>query len=259
MAVQFNCPNVDSFGSNVVAWNWSFGDGATSTLQNPSHTYITAGTFAPSLIATNSLGSAVHGAGPSISAENPTVQFICKPEFGPIPLAVQFNCPGVDSSGSNIVTWNWSFGDGATSTLQNPSHTYTTAGTFVPALIATNYLGFAVSVSGPTIVASPSFATLYAFTAGNDGANPVAGLVLSGNNLYGTALYGGDAGNGTVFAVGTNGLNFTDLHGFSATDTNNFNSDGVNPAAGLVVSNGKIPWDGAVWRQFGRWHGVRRQ
>ena len=68
--VEFNCPGVDSSGSSIVKWNWSFGDGATSTLQNPSHTYTTAGTFAPSLIATNSLGGAVLGAGPSISLEN---------------------------------------------------------------------------------------------------------------------------------------------------------------------------------------------
>jgi uncharacterized repeat protein (TIGR03803 family) len=55
------------------------------------------------------------------------------------------------------------------------------------------------------------FAVLYSFTAGNydpnssltnsDGANPQAGLVLSGNSMYGTTSYGGNGGNGTVFSL----------------------------------------------------------
>lgn len=46
-----------------------------------------------------------------------------------------------------------------------------------------------------------TFTTLYAFTNGNDGAGPQAGLVWSGNMLYGTAAFGGNAGFGTVFAL----------------------------------------------------------
>ena len=88
---------------------------------------------------------------------------------------------------------------------------------------------FALSTNGT------GFATLYAFTGGNDGAYPVAGLILSGGTLYGTAQYGGSSGNGAVFAVGTNGVNFSGLYGFSATDTNGINSDGANPAAGVVI------------------------
>ena len=50
----------------------------------------------------------------------------------------------------------------------------------------------------------------------SDGANPHAGLILSGNTLYGTANQGGSSGNGTVFAVNTNGTGFTNLHSFTA-------------------------------------------
>src|SRR5205807_5098588 len=62
------------------------------------------------------------------------------------------------------------------------------------------------------------FTNLHNFTAtsGNpptnsDGASPQAGLLLSGNTLYGTAPYGGSSGNGTVFAVNTDGTGFTNL------------------------------------------------
>ena len=84
------------------------------------------------------------------------------------------------------------------------------------------------------------FTALHSFTNGNDGSNPYGGLVLSGNILYGTASEGGSSGNGTVFAVHTDGTGFTTLHAFTAffDDTNNVNSDGAFPFPydGLILS-----------------------
>jgi uncharacterized repeat protein (TIGR03803 family) len=69
--------------------------------------------------------------------------------------------------------------------------------------------------------------TLYSFTGGSDGANPVAGLVQGADgSFYGTAEYGGTNGSGTVFKIMTNGT-FTSLHSFGGIY-------GENPAAGLV-------------------------
>src|SRR6266581_136289 len=62
-----------------------------------------------------------------------------------------------------------------------------------------------------------------------DGAGPSAGLILSGNTLYGTAYEGGSGGNGTVFKVNTDGTGFTTLHSFAGPD------DGANPEAGLIL------------------------
>jgi uncharacterized repeat protein (TIGR03803 family) len=74
------------------------------------------------------------------------------------------------------------------------------------------------------------YATLYSFTAGNDGANPQSGLVLYSNMLYGVAPFGGSSGKGTVYAVGTNGLGFTTLYSFTG------GSDGATPYGGLTLS-----------------------
>src|SRR6266404_3458135 len=66
----------------------------------------------------------------------------------------------------------------------------------------------------------------------NDGADPVAGLILAGNTLYGTASQGGNGGlhaAGTVFAVNTDGTGFTNLHNFASYD-------GADPVAGLILS-----------------------
>jgi uncharacterized repeat protein (TIGR03803 family) len=75
-----------------------------------------------------------------------------------------------------------------------------------------------------------NYGILWSFTNSPDGANPVAGLVLGGTNLYGTTYYGGSNNLGTIFKIGTNGGNYTILHHFS---TNLF--DGQNPKAGLIL------------------------
>src|ERR1035437_150540 len=102
---------------------------------------------------------------------------------------------------------------------------------------------FAVSTDGS------GFTNLHSFTRGSDGASPWAGLVLSGNTLYGTAssYLGDSSGNGTVFAVNTDGTGFTNLHNFTTTSGSaSTNSDGANPYAGLILS-GNTLYGTAVW------------
>lgn len=90
------------------------------------------------------------------------------------------------------------------------------------------------------------FTNIYSFTldsgspaTNSDGASPLGSLVLSVGTLYGTTSEGGLSGNGTIFAVSTNGTNFSVLHQFSATSgTPATNSDGAAPNSGLtLVSN----------------------
>lgn len=94
---------------------------------------------------------------------------------------------------------------------------------------------FAVNADGT------GFTNLYTFTAKSglfrtnlDGGQPIGGLVLLGNTLYGTSGIGGTAGRGTIFAINTDGSGFTNLHNF------NGNTDGVATAAGLVWSGGRL-------------------
>jgi uncharacterized repeat protein (TIGR03803 family) len=78
----------------------------------------------------------------------------------------------------------------------------------------------------------------------SDGAQPYGGLVLSGNTLYGTTRLGGTAGNGSVFAVNTDGLGFTNMHNFSALSAPYYsggtNLDGANPYDTLVVWSNEL-------------------
>ncbi|MEY2427500.1 MAG: hypothetical protein QOJ40_385 [Verrucomicrobiota bacterium] len=95
---------------------------------------------------------------------------------------------------------------------------------------------FAVNTNGT------GFTTLHSFSTGSDGADPQAGLILSGDTLYGTASGGGAAGNGTVFAVNTEGTGFATLHSFTADSgsPSYTNSDGWEPDAGLILSGNTL-------------------
>jgi uncharacterized repeat protein (TIGR03803 family) len=93
------------------------------------------------------------------------------------------------------------------------------------------------------------FTNLYVFSASpppnytnSDGGYPYAGLVLSGNTLYGAADIYGAHGSGTVFAISTNGTSFTNLYSFTAHGSypSYTNSDGINPSVGLLLSGNTL-------------------
>ena len=134
----------DTSTNSPTSWLWDFGDPAsgsvnnTSSLQNPSHTYNTDGTYTVTLTATNVGGSnSITQSAYITVATPPTANFTATPTSGLAPLPVQFN----DTSTNNPTAWSWDFGDSATSLDQNPSHTYTADGTYTVTLTATNGVG----------------------------------------------------------------------------------------------------------------------
>ena len=122
---------------NATAYTWSFGDGATSSLQNPTHTYTTAGTYTVKLLVSNAGGCADSTTTSITVNAKPTVAFThtgatsCTSN---LTLAFTNTSTGVASSA-------WSFGDGTISTATNPTKTYSTAGTYIVKLVVTNASG----------------------------------------------------------------------------------------------------------------------
>jgi PKD repeat protein len=133
----------DSSTGSPTAWSWNFGDGTTnSTLQSPTHTYSTAGTYTVTLTATNAAGSNTatksnYITATGTAAQTPVAAFSASPTSGNAPLDVTFT----DNSAGSPTAWNWNFGDGTTSAVQNPVHTYSTAGNYTVTLTATNAAG----------------------------------------------------------------------------------------------------------------------
>src|SRR5262245_58632809 len=85
------------------------------------------------------------------SAPTPVADFSATPTTGPMPLAVQFS----DASTGSLSTWAWDFGDGATSSAQNPQHTYSTAGSYTVSLTVSGAGGSNSTTKSNFITVSP--------------------------------------------------------------------------------------------------------
>ena len=126
----------NSLNGNSYAWN--FGDGNTSNLPNPTHTYSSDGTYTVSLTVTNDCGT--HTTSQEINIGTlPTAGFGADLTSGCAPLTVQFS----DQSSANATSWNWTFegGNPASSAEQNPLVTFPNSGTFTVTLTVSNASG----------------------------------------------------------------------------------------------------------------------
>lgn len=136
--------------TGAITYIWDFGDGATSTLTNPTHVYTTPGNYNIKLIATNGFGCN------GITTKNNFITIHPKPD-ATFTSPFTSSCDSIDvfnfnNAGTGIATWLWDFGDGTTSTLQNPTHVYNSTGSFTVTLIATTILGCIDTVSIPNYI-----------------------------------------------------------------------------------------------------------
>ena len=121
---------------NGLSYLWNFGDGTTSTLQDPPpHFYGSYGSYTISLTVTNSQGCVDVTTREVNVYEPPQVQIgaqnVCEG------VVAQFADLTVTEPGNPIVSWAWDFGDGVTDTVQSPDHLYATPGAYTVTLIST--------------------------------------------------------------------------------------------------------------------------
>ncbi|MGA2933788.1 MAG: PKD domain-containing protein [Methanomicrobiales archaeon] len=174
LTVQFT----DTSSGSPTSWSWDFGDGGSSTDQNPGYTYTTGGNYTVSLTATDAEGSDTATEDEYITVSSaPVASFTGSPTSGSPPLFVQFT----DTSSGSPTSWNWDFGDGGSSTDQNPSYTYTTPGTYTVFLIATNDEGSNTSTEENyiTVGAVPTAAPILVLTLVPTTAPPPSAPVAS--------------------------------------------------------------------------------
>ncbi len=125
----------DASQNPVTTWLWDFGDGSSSTEQNPEHVYLSGGIFTVTLTVDGPGGSDATTSIDLLSIDEaaPVASFTGLPTSGALPLDVAFT----DTSSNPVTSWSWDFGDGGSSSAQHPQHTYTTAGTYTVSLTAT--------------------------------------------------------------------------------------------------------------------------
>ncbi len=146
--IQFNGTATDPDGDDIVEWHWDFGDGNTSDEQNPTHQYPNGGTFDVTLTVTDE-----HGVTGSVTKtievegppnEEPTIdELTADPENPAVDQDVEFavTVTDPDQPAGTAFGYEWDFGDEATSTVANPTHSYDEEGTYTVTVTVTDAQG----------------------------------------------------------------------------------------------------------------------
>ena len=164
--VRFTDTSSVESGGRLVDWDWSFGDGATSSLQNPTHEYQDDGIYRVELTVTTD-----QGVEDTITKtiEVSTQPQVIDPDFEVSPDdptrfdEIQFSDESTVDPRGRITRWHWDFDDGSTSSLQDPTHQYDEDGTYRVRLTVTTdegneaTLARTIEVSTPPQVVDPDF------------------------------------------------------------------------------------------------------
>ncbi len=240
MSVQFNSHSV-----GATHWFWSFGDGDSSFLENPSHIYSVPGPYTLALTIWNDSCSRTYtyppitfGTGSGTPGGNPV---------GVIPGTAIYHCAPYEVDYSNpfadAVSWLWNFGDGQTSTLENPSHLFTAGGNYQVHLTVQKASGLKDSVDLPDIVHIVKFAADFTIAS----TSSCTGTSVMLTPLDTTATCSWDMGNGTTFntiyptyVYTTTNSNYlislisTDSNGCAASASQTFYASEINPLTATV-------------------------
>ena len=139
LTVQF----LDQSTGSPFSWNWDFGNGQLSTGPNPSVTFSQPGVYTVRLIVKNAFGvdDEIKTNLITVSPAS-TAGFTANLTTACAPATIQFTDQTITPPGAGSITnWLWDFGDGTTSNLQNPTHTYNSTGFYTVLLVVTNSTG----------------------------------------------------------------------------------------------------------------------
>ena len=185
----------------ITSWAWDFGDGQTSSAQNPVHTYQDARSYTVALTVASGHGSDTETRQDYITATAPappeetapTAAFGATPTLGEIPLEVAFTDESVAGSAA-ITSWTWDFGDGQTSSAQNPVHTYQDAQSYTVSLTVVSGHGSDTATRQDYITATapaqPKEPPVAAFSASDSLAVAPLAVTFTDESIPGSAPIG---------------------------------------------------------------------
>ncbi len=204
LTVTFTATGNDPEGTSMT-YDWEFGDGNTSTQQNPVHEYTTEGTFTATVTVTDSgvpqlTGTDTIVIDAQVSNHAPTLTVSADPTAGEPSLTVTFTATGDDVDADNL-SYSWDFGDTNTSTTQNPVHTYTATGTYTATCTVTDDGSPSMTATDSVVI---SVTDSYFMDDFNDGTITDWTIQTTGWTTYnagaGEYYLAGEAGNEMIFA-----------------------------------------------------------
>jgi len=246
LEVSFTEECID-FDGSIVSYSWDLGDGATSNLQNPIHTYNDSGRYTARLTVTDDDGatdidSIVVNVDES-SNQAPTANASASPTTGEVPLTVTFSGSGSDPDGT-IAGYSWNFGGGATSTAQNPNHIYNNSGNYNVTLTVTDDDG---ATGSDSVAITVNEVPNQAPTA-NASASPTIGEIPlqvtftgSGTDSDGTITsYSWDFGDGITSNSQNTSHTYNNIGTYSATLTV-ADDDGATDSDAVTITVNELP------------------
>jgi PKD repeat protein len=161
----------DQSTGNLTAWVWNFGDGGVSSEQNPQHRYNTAGTFTITLTIYRNAEALAATKTITVSSGNPVTPNIAAAfDLSTASASVGQNVAFTDRSTGSPTSWSWSFGDGAFSSQQNPSHMYAAPGSYTVTLTASSATSSAAATKTISVsTANVAYRSLISVTAQTNG------------------------------------------------------------------------------------------
>ncbi|MHB8634130.1 MAG: PKD domain-containing protein [Thermoplasmatota archaeon] len=200
--VHFTDQSTDLDGT-IASWAWDFGVGdsinGVSHDKSPNYTYKSLGQFIPKLTVTDNDGAQASFLLPAITVANmpPLAAFDFSPSSPGAGQSVSFNDKSSDADGT-LAAWSWDFGDGESSTVQAPSHTYSQSGAYTVHLTVRDNDGASASASQSVYVAGALVAVSnfqytdrpcnddvpFSFTVSNPGTVTATNVALSVTGGY---------------------------------------------------------------------------
>ncbi len=227
--IQFN-DTTTSVG--IQYWNWSFGDNSwfnttDANTRNVTHTYTGSGSYTVSLNVTNATTSdtKIRPSYVNISVPLPIPSFTSNVTSGPVLQGVRFNDTTLTT---NIISWNWSFGDSSwfnttDSSLRNATHTYSAIGSYMVSLGITNSSGISMPSSNTNTTSVANYFTVLALPVPDFFGSPRSGDAALNVQFNDSSLsYGTTAWN----------WSFGDTSWFNTTSGTLRNATHIYPAEG---------------------------
>jgi PKD repeat protein len=176
----------DLSSNSPTTWAWTFGDGSSSSEQNPLHTYTANGSYTVCLTAGN-------GTGADTDCQPVTVTGVVVAPEANFSAAIALDTVRFsDLSSNSPTTWNWTFGDGASSSDQNPTHVYAALGTYPVCLVAGNAAGSSAEFCQDVVISELSNGlfppALHALQLQPNPANNIVFIMLEKPSVQGASV-----------------------------------------------------------------------